>query len=142
MGSFPPYLDAPGYRFQVSGFAPLVLALLLAFPTFGCAGEQARDAPGEKEDVGTTVTEAGSEATHEPSIQASTSAGTTGNVDHYRLDCRMQTHIFKEDLSRTEARDFTARVTYRVQANLNGGEKNLGDILDGLDIPAYDTICG
>jgi hypothetical protein len=31
---------------------------------------------------------------------------------------------------------------YRVQANLNGGEKNLGDILDGLDVPAYDTICG
>jgi hypothetical protein len=24
---------------------------------------------------------------------------------------------------------------YRVQANLNGGEENLGDILDDLDIP-------
>jgi hypothetical protein len=32
---------------------------------------------------------------------------------------------------------------YRVQANLNGGgEKNLGDILDDLDVPAYDIICG
>ena len=55
----------------------------------------------------------------------------------------MQIHIFKEDMSRTEARDFTARVTYRVQANLNGGgDKNLNDILDDLDIPAYDILCG
>jgi hypothetical protein len=44
--------------------------------------------------------------------------------------------------SSVEAKDFTARVTYRVQANLNGGEKNLGDILDDLDIPAYDILCG
>jgi len=119
------------------------LALLLAFPTFGCAGEQARDAPGEKEGVGRTVTKAGSEAIHEPSVQASTSAGATGNVDHYRLDCRMQTYIFKEAMSRAEARDFTARVTYRVQANLNGGsDKNLGDILDEIDVPAYRGLCG
>ena len=116
--------------------------MLLAFPAFGCAGEQAKDAPGEKVGVGKTVTEAGSEATHEPSVQASTSAGATGNVDHYRLHCQMQTRIFKENMSRAEARDFTARVTYRVQANLNGSEKNLGDILDDLDIPAYDILCG
>jgi hypothetical protein len=119
-----------------------LLALLLAFPTFGCTGEQARDTSGEKEGVGRTETEAGSEVIHEPSVQARTSAGATGNVDHYRLDCRMQTYIFKEAMSRAEARDFTARVTYRVQANLNGGEKNLGDILDDLDIPAYDILCG
>jgi hypothetical protein len=30
----------------------------------------------------------------------------------------------------------------RVQANLNGGEENLGDILDDLDIPVYDILCG
>jgi hypothetical protein len=72
-----------------------------------------------------------------------TSAGATGNVDHYRIDCRMQTYIFKENMSRAEAEDFTARVTYRVQANLNGGgDKNLGDILDDLDVPAYDFLCG
>ena len=29
-----------------------------------------------------------------------------------------------------QARAFTARVAYRVQANLNGGDKNLGDILN------------
>jgi hypothetical protein len=64
-------------------------------------------------------------------------------VDHYRVDCRMQTHIFKEEMSRTEARDFTSRVAYRVQANLNGGDdKNLGDILDDLDVPAYKGLCG
>jgi hypothetical protein len=45
-------------------------------------------------------------------------------------------------MSRTEARDITPRVTYRVQANLNGGEKNLGDIRDDLDVPAYDLLCG
>jgi hypothetical protein len=133
---------ASGYRFRVSGFAPLVLALMFAFAGFGCVGEQAEDAPGDKEGVGKSETEAGIEATHEPSVQASTSAGATGNVDHYRLDCRMQTHIFKEDMSRAEAKDFTARVTYRVQANLNGGgDENLGDILDDLDVPAYDFLC-
>jgi hypothetical protein len=55
----------------------------------------------------------------------------------------MQTFIFKENMGRAEARDFTARVTYRVQANLNGGgDKNLGDILNDLDVPAYDSLCG
>jgi hypothetical protein len=85
-------------------------------------------------------TEASSETTHDPSVQGGTSAGATGNVDHYRVDCRMQTYIFKEDMSRADAKDFTARVTYRVQANLNGGsDKNLGDI---PDVPAYDFLCG
>ncbi len=55
----------------------------------------------------------------------------------------MQTHIFKENMSRAEAKDFAARITYRVQANLNGGgEKNLGDILDDLKVPAYGILCG
>ncbi|MBA3490943.1 MAG: hypothetical protein H0T55_02560 [Rubrobacteraceae bacterium] len=55
----------------------------------------------------------------------------------------MQTHIFKEDMSKAEAEDFTSRITDRVQANLNGGgDKNLGDILDDLKIPAYDKLCG
>jgi hypothetical protein len=134
---------ASGYRLQVSGFAPLVLALMLAFACSGCAGEQAGNASSEKEGVGKTETGAGIEATHDPSVQGGTSAGATGNVDHYRVDCRMQTYIFKEDMSRAEAKDFTARVTYRVQANLNGGgDKNLDDILDDLDVPAYDFLCG
>jgi hypothetical protein len=51
----------------------------------------------------------------------------------------MQTYIFKVDMSKAEAKDSTARVTYRVQANLNGRNKNLGYI---LDIPAYDFLCG
>jgi hypothetical protein len=130
-----------GIVFQVSGFAALVLVLACA--CFGCGGEQARDAPGGKKSAGKIETEAGTEATYKPSVQAGSSAGASGGVDHYRVDCRMQTHIFKEAMSRAEARDFTARVTYRVQANLNGGgDKNLGDILDDLDVPAYDFLCG
>ena len=31
---------------------------------------------------------------------------------------------------------------YRGQANLIGDDKNLGDILDDLDVPAYDFLCG
>ena len=55
----------------------------------------------------------------------------------------MQTYIFKEGMSKAEAKDFTARVTYRVQANLNGGDdKDLGDILDDIDVPAYRGLCG
>jgi hypothetical protein len=121
----------------------MVLALGLACACFGCTGEQARNASGGEEGVGMTETEAGSEDTYDPSVQGGTSAGATGNVDHYRVDCRMQTYIFKENMSRSEARDFTARVTYQVQANLNGGgDKNLGDILDDLNVPAYDFLCG
>jgi len=126
---------ASGYRFQVSGFAPLVLALMLACACFGCAGEQTGNASSEKEGVEV-------EATHDPSVQAGTSAGATGDVDQYRVDCRMQTYIFKENMSRTETKDFSARVSLRVQANLNGGDKDLGDILDDLDVPAYDFLCG
>ena len=82
---------------------------MIACACFGFAGEQAGNASSEKE--GVRKSEEGSEATRDPSVQVGTSAGATGNVDHYRLDCRMQTHIFKEAMSRTEARDFTARVT-------------------------------
>jgi|SRR5688572_11809304 hypothetical protein len=130
---------ASGYRFQVSGLALLVL--VLAFACFGCGGERARDASGGEEGAGKT--EAGSEDTNDPSVQVRAPAGAGGDVDHYRVDCRMQTHIFKEEMSRTEARDFKVRVAYRVQANLNGGDdKNLGDILDDLDVPAYKGLCG
>ena len=130
---------ASSYRFQVSGLALLVL--VLAFACFGCVGEQARDASGGGEGAGKS--EAGSEDSNDPWVQAGSSAGAGGDVDHYRVDCRMQTHTFKKEMSRTEARDFTSRVAHRVQANLNGGDdKNLGDILDDLDVPAYKGLCG
>jgi hypothetical protein len=134
---------ASGYRYQVSGLAPVVLALMLACACFGCAGEQARDAPGGKGGAVKIDTEARSEDNYDPSVQAASSASASGDVDHYRVDCRMQTYIFKEDMSKAEAKDFIARITYRVQANLNGGDdKNLGDILDDLDVPAYPFLCG
>jgi len=123
----------------------LLLALMLAFASLACAGEQAGNAQGEKEDVARSQTTAGAgtKANNDMSVQASTSTNVAGNADYYKVECRMQTHIFKEDMSRAEARDFTARITYRVQANLNGGDdKNLGDILDDMDIPVYDTLCG
>ena len=130
---------ASGYGFQVSGLALLVVVLAIA--CFGCGGEQIRDASGGEEGAGKT--EAGSEDSNDPWVQTGSSTGAGGDVDHYRVDCRMQTHIFKEEMSRTEARDFTSRVAYRVQANLNGGDdKNLGDILDDLDVPAYKGLCG
>ena len=130
---------ASGYRYQVSGLALLVL--VLAFFGLACGGEQTRDAPGEKGGAGKT--EAGSEATHDPSVQGGSSAGSGGDVDYYRVDCRMQTHIFEEEMSKAEAKVFTARIANQVQANLNGGgDKNLGDILDALDVPVYKDLCG
>jgi len=42
-------------------------------------------------------------------------------------------------MSKADAKDSTARVTYRVQANLIGCDKNLGYI---LDVPACDFLCG
>jgi hypothetical protein len=130
---------------QPSGFASLLLALMLAFASLACAGEQAGNAQGEKEDVARSQTTAGAgtKATNDMSVQASTSASVAGDADYYKVECRMQTHIVKEELSKAEVKDFTSRITDRVQANLNGGgDKNLGDILDDLRIPAYDTLCG
>ena len=130
---------ASGYGFQVSGLALLVVVLAIA--CFGCGGEQIRDASGGEEGAGKT--EAGSEDSNDLWVQMGSSTGAGGDVDHYRVDCRMQTHIFKEEMSRTEARDFTSRVAYRVQANLNGGDdKNLADILDDLEDAAYKGLCG
>ena len=124
-----------------------MLALMLTIASSACAGEQAGNAQGEEENAEKVVT--GSETTARApsndtaSGQESASASARGNADYYRLDCRMQTHIFKEDMSSAEAKDFTAGITYRVQANLNGGgDKNLGGILDDMDIPAYDILCG
>jgi len=131
---------ASGYRSQASRFVRLILALTLAFACFACAGERAEDASGQKIDTKSAGVEA--DATHAP-VRAHASDSATGNVGQYRLSCRMQTHIFKEDLSEAEAKDFAARVAYRVQANLNGGgDKNLGDILDEIDVPAYRGLCG
>ena len=130
---------------QPSGFAPLLLGLMLAFANLACAGEQAGNARGDKEDVARsqTTAEAGAKATNGMSVQASTSASVAGDADYYKVECRMQTHIVKGDMSKAEVKDFTSRITDRVQANLNGGgDKNLGDILDDLKIPAYDMLCG
>ena len=132
-----------GNRSQASGFVRLILALTLAFACFACAGERAGDAhtasgqAGGKKSAGV-----GTGSTHVPvKVRASDSA--TGNVGPYRPSCRMQIHIFKEDMTKAEVKDFTSRITYRVQANLNGGsDKNLGDILDEIDVPTYKGLCG
>ena len=137
--------QASGYRYQVSGFARLVLALMFGFASFSCAGEQAGNAHTASGQSSATnaAAEARVEATHGSSTQASTSASVTGDAEQYRLSCRMQTYIFKEDMSKAEVKDFTSRITYRVQANLNGGgNKNLGDLLDDIDVPAYEGLCG
>ncbi|MDQ3863516.1 MAG: hypothetical protein M3317_08470 [Actinomycetota bacterium] len=111
------------------------MALMLAFTSFACTGEQASNAQDEKGGAGKVVAK--------PVGQAGTPAGATSSAEHYRLNCRMQTHIVKENMSEAEARDFTARVTYRVVANLDGsGNKDMGEILDDIDVPAYKGICG
>ena len=124
-----------------------MLALMLAFTSFACTREQAGNAQVEKGDAGNVVakpeTEEGSLAARGSSGQAGTSAGVTSHAEHYRLNCRMQTHIVKENMNEAEAKAFTARVTYRVVANLDGsGNKDMGEILDDIDVPAYEGICG
>jgi hypothetical protein len=118
----------------------LTLALTLAFACFACAGERAGDAAGQAD--GKKSAGVGTEVDHAlGQVRASDSA--TGNVGQYRRSCRMQAHIFKEDMSKAEVKDFTSRIAYRVQANLNGGDdKNLGDILDDIDVPTYKGLCG
>jgi hypothetical protein len=136
-------LRATGFRLQVSGLAGLALVLMLAFS--GCAGEQALDARGEKGYATADQASAAgaTEATRGTEVQASTSAGAIGEAEQYRDNCRMQIYIFKEDMNKAEVKDFTARVTYRVQANLNGGDdKNLDELLDDIDVPAYRDLCG
>ena len=146
VGSSPPCLDGAGFRSQVAGFAGLALVLMLSFSGFACAGEQPGNARGEMGDTDSAQASTAGEdtgATHDPAAQAGASANTIGEEEQYRHSCRMQTYIFKEGMSKAEAKDFTARVTYRVQANLNGGDdKDLDDILDDIDVPAYRGLCG
>jgi hypothetical protein len=123
--------------------AGLVLVLMLVFSGFACAEEQAGDAQGEKGHTASGQAIAVTGATHDSAVRASTSEGTIGEGEQYRDNCRIQTYIFKEDMSKAEIKDFTARITYRVQANLNGGgDKNLGELLDDIDVPAYKGLCG
>lgn len=138
MGSSPPFRDEEGFRFQASGFVCLVLVLTLAFACFACAGERAGDAAGQTND-----TESAGVGTEATPADVRASDGAIDGAEQYRLSCRMQTYIFKEDMSKAEVEAFTSRITSRVQANLNGGDdKNLGDILDDIDVPTYKGLCG
>jgi hypothetical protein len=134
---------ASGYRFQASEFVCLILALTLAFACLACAGERAGDAHADSGQAGDTESErVGTEVTQAP-VQVRASDSPIGAAGQYRHNCRMQIHIFKEDMSKAEVKDFTSRIAYRVQANLNGGgDKNLGDILDEIDVPTYKGLCG
>jgi hypothetical protein len=134
---------ASGYRFQASGFVFLILALILACACLACAGERAGDAHADSGQAGDTNSAGvGTEVNHAP-VRVRASDSATGNVGQYRHSCRMQIHIVKEDMSKAEVKDFTSRIAYRVQANLNGGgDKNLGDILDEIDVPTYKGLCG
>jgi hypothetical protein len=134
---------ASGYRFQASGLVRLILALTLACVCVACAGERAGDAQAESGQAGDTRSAGvGTEATHAP-VHVHASDSATGNVGQYGHSCRMQVHIFKEDMSKAEVTDFTSRIASRVQANLNGGgDENLGDILDDIDVPTYKGLCG
>jgi len=131
-----------GNRFQPSGFVLLMLALVLAFAGFTCAGEQAGNAHTASGQTSETKSAGvGTESTHTP-VQVRSSDSAISEAGQYRHSCRMQTYIFKENMSKAEVKDFNSRITYRVQANLNGGgDKNLGDILDEIDVPTYKGLC-
>jgi hypothetical protein len=119
---------------QASGFVRLILALTLVFVGVACTGERADDA---SEQAGVGI-----EATQAP-VRVRASDSTISEAGQYRQSCRMQIHIFEEDMSKAEVKEFTSRIAYRVQANLNGGgDKNLGDILDDIDVPTYKGLCG
>jgi hypothetical protein len=123
--------EASGYRFQASGFVCLILALTFAF---ACAGERAGD-----------VHKASGQAGDTKSVGVGTRAAGSAisETGQYRHGCRIQVHIFEEDMSKAEVKEFTSRITYRVQANLNGGgDKNLDDLLDEIDVPTYKSLCG
>ena len=80
----------------------LTLALTLAFACFACAGERAGDAAGQAD--GKKSAGVGTEVDHAlGQVRASDSA--TGNVGQYRRSCRMQAHIFKEDMSKAEVKE-------------------------------------
>jgi hypothetical protein len=117
------------------------LLLALAVGGFAYAGEQTNHAQSEKERAREVAT--GSETTAPSRHTALVQAGATGGALRYRLNCRMQTYVIKKDLSKAEVKDFTAGVTYRFVANLDGsGNKDMGEILDDVGVPAYDGLCG
>jgi hypothetical protein len=114
---------------------------MLVVGGFACAGERASNTHGEKGRAGQVA--AGSETAARAPSGHTAPGQATGGARRYRLNCRMQTYVIKEDLSKAEVRDFTARITYRVVANLDGsGNKDLGEILDDMGIPPYEDLCG
>ncbi len=121
----------------------LSLALMLVVGGFACAGERISNTHGEKGRAGQVAAGSGTAAWAPSSRTAPGQASSTGGARRYRLNCRMQTYVIKEDLSKAEVRDFTARITYRVVANLDGsGNKGMGELLDDMGIPDYDNLCG
>ena len=144
------------------------LALTLTLAGLACSGDQGRHSQSEKGDAKKipkksetarpmisgdatsgqanatkAAAEAGIDAAHDSSVRASAPASATGNAGRYTVGCRKLIHISKEGMSKAEVEDFRARITDRVQANLNGGgDKNLGEILDDMGVPAYEDLCG
>jgi hypothetical protein len=122
----------------------IALALMLTLTSIACSGEQTTNARSEKGGVrkvpmnsDTTLPSASGDS----AVRASASVGAVGDARH--LNCRAQTYIVKEGLNNAETKDFVARITNRVLANLDGsGNKDMGEILDNIGVPSYKGFCG
>ena len=87
---------------------------------------------------------AGSEATSGgpalPSVDASASVDTS-RMDNF--DCRIQAHALEEGMDAQASTAFGDEMADRLIEDMEaGGNKDVGDILDDMGVPAYEEDCG
>jgi hypothetical protein len=143
----------------------VLFAVLLAIA--GCSQPSQAPEQGEKEDVARAVEE--TPATTPPSVQgaeggvAAPASGSSGaevtsegsalptvnasaSVDTSRMqnfDCRIQAHALEEGMDAQESEAFADEMGDRLVEDMEaGGDKDVGDILDDMGVPAYEEQCG
>ncbi len=146
---------------RVLGTVLVLAALMLG----GCSGGTQTNPPaqGEKEDVeraveerpettarvaeGYTVSEqasAAAEVTSEAS--ALPTVDPSASVDTSRMenfDCRIQTYAIEEGMDAQGSQVFAEEMADRLVEDMEaGGNKDVGDILDDMGVPAYEEQCG
>ena len=87
---------------------------------------------------------AGAEITSEgsalPSVNASASVDTSRMQN---FDCRIQAHALEGGMGAQESEAFANEMADRLVEDMEaGGDKDVGDILDDMDVPAYEEQCG
>ena len=75
-----------------------------------------------------------------PSVNASASVDTS-RMDNF--DCRIQAYVLEEGMDAQASEAFGEEMGNLLVEDMEaGGDKDVGDILDDMGVPAYEDQCG